>query len=264
MGLLANTYIFYADVYFIQNFIIKSAVLMLIVFSFKRIHHASILRIIAIAVGGTIFEIVGLILIPNYTIFLVLVNFFEIPIMMLCLVIKQIKVIVKSSLLGYLYVILINGTLEALGNILGGIGHFISLLLFSCIIVIVGTFYVLYQKKIKKGIYSVKIEQEGTKLCVLAYYDSGNCLKDPYTGKGVHIISNKLTGQMLLREDNKVCIPYKSLGNEAGLLDVFYIEKIEIYSETEKIELHKIPLGIAKEDLFKGKQYEMILNEEIW
>lgn len=264
MGLLVNTYIFYADVYFIQNFIIKMTVLTVVVFSLKNTHQVSIRRIVVTAIGGNIFEIVGLMIIPNYTIFLLIVNLIEIPVMMLWLFGKRSTTIIKSSFLGYFFVILINGTLEALGNIFGGKGHFVSLLILSCIIVVLGILYFLNQKKIQKGIYEVELEHNGTKLKNYAYYDSGNCLKDPYTGKGVHIISEVLFNRLALKPETRVCVPYQALGNTEGILDVYYIENLRVHGEKDTIELQKIPLGVTKDELFKGRAYEMILNEEIW
>lgn len=264
MGLLVNTYIFYADIYFIQNFIIKLAIAFLVTKFTKQYEMISLLRINLICFLATVSEIVFLVVFSNYTMFGLFVYLIEIPTMMVFLIQKKTKQRRKGYLCGCVFTILINGTLEALVNLFGETAHYLGLLVLSCFIVILGTLHMLRQKNVQKGIVAVELFHGGTICRVHAYYDSGNCLKDPYTGKGVHIASEQVLSKLVQVEDKKVCIPYQSLGNETGLLDVYYIEKLQVHSEKGIIELQKIPLGVTNENLFEGKQYEMILNEDIW
>ena len=114
-----------------------------------------------------------------------------------------------------------------------------------------------------KGIYPVDIHCKHIIWSTKGYYDTGNTLKDPYTGRGVHIISRSLFNRLHLSEVGKVCIPYQALGNQQGLIDVYYVEALKIHKNGEKVECPKVPLGVADDSLFAGKVYEMILNEEV-
>ena len=128
----------------------------------------------------------------------------------------------------------------------------------------------------KKGIFQVELICLDKKVQVKGFYDSGNRLKDPYTGKGVHIVSEQLIRKFKIQEIRtqnmetnpeeikRVYIPYQSLGNEAGLLEVYYIDELVIDGEKERIYIHNCPLGVTKDNLFEGKEYEIILNEEVF
>lgn len=85
MNVLCDTYIFYADVYFIQNFLIKIAVIYLSLYWNKLYFTISTIKgvgKIVLAAGiGTMIEIIGLLSGNSYDLFLILVHLLEIPFM---------------------------------------------------------------------------------------------------------------------------------------------------------------------------------------
>lgn len=267
MNLLSGTYIFYADVYFIQNFIIKVAVIYLSLYCNKLHFVVSTLygvgRIALVAGIGTIIEIAGLLLGNSYNLFLVLVHILEIPLMIWFLLRKEKKNIWKIIVSGYFFVMLINAVLEILWNWFGKIGNYVFFLCISCGSVYIGIRIFQNYNKMQKGIFPVEILQEGKSFFIYGLYDSGNRLVDPYTQKGVHIISEKIVMQMSLHHQKEVYIPYHALGNEQGLIRVYYLEYIRIQKEQNLIEYEKVPVGVAEESLFQNKRYQMILNEEV-
>ena len=129
-------YIFYADVYFIQNFMMKAAVLYLIAYCSKRDEVIStirgVLRIVVVASLATVFEICGLLLLNSYSLLLLFVNVIEIPCMLIGIMGKKKKQIIRLVVLGYFFTIIINGVLEALWNQFGEHGSYIFYLGFSC------------------------------------------------------------------------------------------------------------------------------------
>lgn len=118
-------------------------------------------------------------------------------------------------------------------------------------------------KQMKKGIFRVEILHQGRQIPTYGLYDTGNCLKDPYTGRGVYIISEKLLAQFSIESQKEVYIPYQSLGNASGLIQVYYLEYIRIQKEDKFLEKDMVPVGVAGEELFQNKTYQMILNEEV-
>lgn len=230
----------------------------------KKYLHIPIARIISIAALGTFFEIIGLLYIDSYSFFLIVVHLLEIPCMLFFLQGKDRKQLRKGIILGYLFTMMINSLLEVFWNAFGEKGHYLILLLLSCAVVVFGTIHYLQRKKYTKGVYSVELVHGEISVMVKAFYDSGNRLQDPYTKKGVHIISEKVLKELSLVEENKVYIPYTSLGNSNGVMEVYYIDFLHIYGPKNTIEQQKIPIGAATEDLFLNKSYEMILNEEVF
>lgn len=261
--MLANTYIFYADVYFVQNFIIKAGILWLTIKIMKVPLTKPVIRSVGIAGIGTVLEIAGLFFIPDYGLMVLLNHVILIPAMMLALYWKKWEMFRKGILWGYFFALVMNGVVELYWILFGSGWLYPLLVLGACVSVIVISCYLLKRWRMSKGVYPINIHCKHIIWNTRAYYDSGNCLKDPYTGKGVHIISEALVRRLHLGDEGKVCIPYKSMGNPNGLMDVYYVEGLEIYKDTEWMKLDKVPIGVAEPSLFAGKCYEVILNEEV-
>ena len=259
-------YIFYADVYFVQNFMIKATVLYLSFYCNRKgafvDHMKGVWRISLVSLIGTFVEIVGLMCFGSYNLFQLFVHVVEIPLMFIGVIRKERVSLYKYILTGYFFTILINSVLEALWNQFGEKGGYIFCLLFSCGVVIVGARIWFNYKKMQKGIFTVELVHEGIIEPIKGFYDSGNKLKDVYTKKGVHIVSKELLERMKI--GTPVFVPYQSLGNESGMLEVYYIDELIIGAEKERIHIANCPLGVTKDNLFKGKNYQIILNEEVF
>jgi len=229
-------------------------------------------KICLVSFLGTIFEIAGLMLVNSYNLFLILVHIFEIPLMFIGIVGKEKRHLIKLIITGYFFTMLINGVLEALWNQFGERGSYIFYLLFSCGAVIVGVRIWNNYTRMQKGIFQVELLYKGNQVQTQAFYDSGNRLMDPYTKKGVHIVSEKLIKKLGMKsvmsdgteEKQTVFIPYKSLGNEADLLEVYYIDELIVEAEKQRKRIEYCPLGVTKDNLFEGKNYEIILSEEVF
>ena len=148
-------------------------------------------------------------------------------------------------------------------NLFGTYGWYFLLISIASGIVSIGLRIWQNYHQMKKGIFSVEITHQGTCIHTNGFYDTGNCLKDPYTRKGVHIISEKLLSQFSMEHQKEVYIPYQALGKEEGLVKVYYLDSIKIQRDYEVLETEMVPVGIAEEKLFENKEYQIILNEEI-
>ena len=266
-------YIFYADIYFIQNFMMKVAALYLSLYCNKKtaetVRVRSLLKICIASLVGTIIEIVGLILSTSYTIFVICVHLFEIPFMTRLILGKEKKGQIRVIVSGYFFTILINGILEVLWNQFGEVGGYICFVLFSCGVVIVGVRIWRNYTKMQKGIFQVQLRHQGKQIQTSGFYDSGNRLRDPYTKKGVHIVSGQILFMLITTSDKEIIekpvyIPYQSLGNENGMLEVYYIDELIIEGEKGRSIIENYPVGVTKDNLFEGKNYEIILNEEVF
>lgn len=268
MYVLSGTYIFYADVYFIQNFIIKIAVIYLVLYCNKFLFFTTSLKGIGkilFASGlGTVMEIAGLVLGNSYHLFMILVHVLEIPFMMRIVLGKKRKQIWKVIVTGYLFIVLINGVVEWLWNYFGDSASLVLLLILACGITIIAVRVWQNYSKMQKGIFQVELLHKDRYISTYGFYDSGNRLKDPYTEKGVHIVSELLIKSLGLEMNNPVLVPYQALGNETGMIEVYYVDELVIEGENERIHLEKSPLGVTKDNLFKERKYEIILNEEVF
>ena len=220
-------------------------------------------KICIASASGTVVEIVGLLLGVSYNLFIIGVHIFEVPLMVWFVLRKNRRNMMRVIVTGYFFTMLINAILEALWNQFGESGSYLFYLLFACGAVIVGTRMYRNHARIQKGIFQVELVQTGKRQRIKGLYDSGNRLIDPYTGKGVHIVSRRVW-EACKKEIEPVYVPYQALGNESGMLEVYYIDELIVEGKTERSIIHNCPVGVTKDNLFEGKEYEIILNEEVF
>lgn len=268
MSILGDTYIFYADIYFLQNFMMKLVVIYLSLYCNKFHRLVSTLngmgKMICAAFLGTAAEVLGLLLGNSYYVFLLLIHILEIPFMMRLVFGKEYKQMMRTVVSGYFFVMVVNAVVEILWNWFGESGSFVFGIGVAGGMVYVGVRIWKNYTKIQKSIFPIEIIHAGKCVAAYGFYDSGNQLTDPYTGKGVHIISEKLFGQLQMETQKEVYIPYQSLGNEKGLIRVYYVGCIKVQKEQHFIEKTEVPVGVTEDTLFQSKGYQMILNAEIW
>lgn len=226
---------------------------------------------------GTLIEIIGLLLGCSYSVFVIIGHFLQVPLMTSFVLGKDRRKMLQIVIAGYFFTILINGILEALWNQFGEHGGYLFYLLFSSSAVLVGVRMWKNYIKMQKGIVQVQLSHQGSQIQIKGFYDSGNLLRDPYTGKGVHIILEQRVRELGIVRMEKVMdeleetqnslsvrIPYHALGNQAGLIEVYYIDEMIVEGEKGRIIIQNCPVGVTKDNLFEGKKYEMILNEEVF
>lgn len=213
---------------------------------------------------GTIIEIIGLLFGSTYDVFVILSHFLQVPLMTSFVLGKERRKILQVMVAGYFFTMIINAILEALWNQFGELGSFLFYLLFACGVVIVGVRLWKNHQKTQKGIFQVELLHQGKKIRIHGFYDSGNRLKDPYSGKGVHIISKEVMRRLELYGEQAVLVPYHALGNEEGILEVYYVDELIVEGERNSIRLQNCPVGVTKDNLFQKKNYEIILNEEVF
>ena len=275
---LTATYVFYADVYFVQNLLLKVTVLYLALYVNKQNLRVNPIKICMAGIFGTLLEILGLMWSQNFSAFIGLIHLLEIPSLIFFLLAenrdgsgKRIlkrgcdwRVWIQVSISALFFIIVVNGVIEIVYNRFGEVGHFIELVVLSCLIVAVGSKQFLQYRKIQKGIYPITLIHNGKKVGCLGFYDSGNTLKDPYTGAGVHIISKDIKEKLQISEEKVLLIPYTSLGNENDLMMIYYLDTMIIYGRNQRVGQARVAVGVGDEGLFREKSYELILNEGIW
>ncbi len=121
------------------------------------------------------------------------------------------------------------------------------------------------RKRRGSHIYPAKLTVNGRSFCVQAYWDSGNQLFDPYTGKSVHILSDEKLYGIIKKEDMLFrYVPFSSLGEENGLIKVINVDELLIFDESEVVRLESAAVGVANGVLFAEKEYELILHASVF
>lgn len=104
------------------------------------------------------------------------------------------------------------------------------------------------------------ILHQGKKLEGKFFLDSGNGLMEIISGKPVLLADEKwLFG--CFEKETLMCRPvvYQSVGKQKGILFAYCLDKLVIYGETKTYTYEKVWIGVCKEELFKNKEYQVIL-----
>ncbi len=124
--------------------------------------------------------------------------------------------------------------------------------------------YFMEKKSFLQQIFPVEILHRNQRVAVMAYWDSGNLLTDPYNGKPVNILSKKVASQIFCSKEDAVrYVPYRSLGRSDGLLEVYSAEGMNILQGKKRVEIKPVVFGVAEEGLLEGKEYDVILHTSV-
>lgn len=116
------------------------------------------------------------------------------------------------------------------------------------------------QRKAEKTAGIVELEVEGKVCRMTAYVDSGNCLRDPISGKPVLLIDRDGEKKLPFRRETYphrfASIPYRAVGTESGSLEGIRLDRA-VYQERE---IFGAVLAYY-EGSFDG--FEVLLNREM-
>ena len=126
-----------------------------------------------------------------------------------------------------------------------------------------GCFYARRKGKSQNHIYEVELMIHGRRITIRACHDTGNFLRDPFTGKPVNVVDLKILQEMDIQSENLRYIPFHTVGQEHGLMQVMTIEKMVIRQGTKEVEKIQPVIGLAEQNVFLKQDIQMILHSEM-
>lgn len=167
---------------------------------------------------------------------------------------------IKNTIYMYFLSIFLAGSIYLINtNYLPQINSYIlNVIILIIISPIITYIYIKSINKIKinySNYYQIDIYlKDKPKITITAYLDTGNKLKDPYTGKPIILVSKKI----ITKETGKtILVPYNTIDNHS-LLKCFSPEKIYIHKVGER---KKVLIGIIDEVGIEGA--DCILNQKL-
>lgn len=121
------------------------------------------------------------------------------------------------------------------------------------------------QKKRRKNRYTAELYFGEQRVLVDGFIDTGNRLKEPLTGKIVHILQEDVAASLMSAENKPMSflVPYHAVGTEAGLLTAIRIDRMELVAEDESRTVIMRPLfGLYQGKLSSNDEYQLILHAE--
>lgn len=121
--------------------------------------------------------------------------------------------------------------------------------------------YFMQRKDFHNHVIDAQLKKGEKSLFVRAYWDSGNQLRDPYTGQGICILSQTKAGEFFdEKKDLFRLVPYHSLGVGEGMLRVTDVEELVLFDGKRILHLPNAAVGVANAGLLEGKEYDVILH----
>ena len=257
-------YVFYPDVFFFHNMILIGIIS---VFSFQLMKIPIKENLKEIVVGsllGSMLETILLLLSGNYFTFTIFSQACIVPVI-LWIQLRKHHTVSKRQLVivSYSIVFLFIGVTNVMELLL----DFDMTTQFGVLVIILIVEGILLElkkvMKLQKSLYQVMIANDGNQIMETALYDSGNCLRNPWKKRPVHIVSEQLL-QKLKLIDPVLMVPYRSLGNEEGLLEVYEAEGLTVWSRDGEKRFTNVLLGRAEDSLLRNRRYQIILHESVF
>lgn len=193
--------------------------------------------------------------------------------------IKERNTLIRGVLVLYLTAFILGGIWEmilshiaATGLLLGIISYLTLRLILNC--------YQKYKMK-TEYLYDVTIYINGKSKHVLGFCDTGNQLKQPFTGKPVSIIDFDSISEILeddmkqqllkmyqfqngeITTDKISYIPYHSIGEKNGLLPGLKLDYMSVQRQSFTQVIGSAIVAVTKESVSAKGEYQMILNPSI-
>lgn len=112
------------------------------------------------------------------------------------------------------------------------------------------------QEQWSKTVLQGNVRHHGSTYCIWVLFDTGNHLTNPFNGERVNIVSETFAGKMHLSEGQlPVYIPYHSIGG-SGVLPAYRIEELEVQGRETQYNV----LAAVSEQLCADSKIQMILN----
>lgn len=253
-------YVFYVDVFLMQNFLMD---LLALAGANLLLRRRRKFRYLFAAAGACAVAGLLLLLLVRQTALYVLLSHFVLNTGMVFVSFGRCgrKEFLENWAVTYFVVVLLGGTMEWLAenHLLSGAGLLFGMAGIFSVYAILR--YLMYRRSFGNQIQQVRIKKRGHSLELKAYRDSGNQLRDPYTGQGICILSREKAGKLLNRKQDRFrLVPYASLGESAGLLWVTDVDELTLLDGNRTACAAHVAVGIADAALFEHREYDVILH----
>ncbi|MCM1258363.1 MAG: sigma-E processing peptidase SpoIIGA [Roseburia sp.] len=254
-------YEFYADVFFLTNFYLD----FLAVYGVSEILGKK-KRICRYLFGSAISSLLGCVLflsLNQYDLYLLSIHFIVNPaITVFCFFPANKKSYVHGYLLMYFVLLMLGGSMQWLyGTVTGGRYYELCLLL-TGVPVMLFTYIIRRKRENVQIHYEAWVCHKGREVKVCALLDTGNRLVDPYTKEPVHILSESIKERLGIEIPGRL-VPFQSLGESGGLIEVFTIEKLRVCHREEDFVVSPAVVAAGEDILFLNKRYQMILHSSM-
>ncbi|MGN0341452.1 MAG: sigma-E processing peptidase SpoIIGA [Roseburia sp.] len=259
---MAPIYALYIDTFFFNNCAMDFLALWLVDVLLNR--SAKKIRLLGWAALGSILSLAIFLWMKSYLLYQVCIHLLLNPVMVLGAFGRKKKYDwLQNYLVSYGAIMLCGGIMQWLNQTLFAGAHLYLSMAFTWGIALCLAKFYRRKKQVQKFLFPVVLKNQGWSAEICAYYDTGNMLRDPYTGQWVSILDETVLPPGMLEKLSVRLVPFSSVGDASGIMRVFTIEELTIRCGKEEQRIHPAVVGIAEAKLFEQKEYRMILNRHL-
>lgn len=221
-----------------------------------------ILRIFLTALSGSLLELLLLIGLKNYVLYLVVSHFAVLPLMVFAAFGRcGGRLFLKNSAVCYGAAVLLGGCTEAAENTWGI--HQTPLLagllgVLGCISLF---HFVRRERRLGGQLYPVELGHNGRTVLCTGLFDTGNLLREPAAERPVSIVSPDILKKLAPQEEDRCgVVLYRTLGKSDGALEIYRIGRLSVKRNGEWQHTAPAVIAAAPAGLLRGKRYGVILN----
>jgi len=255
-------YEWYIDVFFLNNFLMDAAALILTAVCFNR--YVSKVRVLLVSAAASSASIVLLLVLPAWLCYVLTVHIVVNPLMTLLVFSPKCWKDFLSQLLSvYLFLLVAGGVQESLR--LQMKLNSAGIILFSGILVM--TLFVLWQvrRRVAGWVCAVDLWLGGQRIPVKAYCDSGNLLRHPETGQPVSIVEREvLPDGWLYHPEAADKIACRTIASEDAGVEIITLDKMDVYLKGTIREVLAPRIGLHSGKLMEDVDVQMLLNVAVF
>lgn len=251
-------YEWYADVFFVINFLMDSAGLLAAgICCNRKIRFA---KLVFVCAATVVISMILLVVIPFYLIYCLIIHIVLNPLMtVLVFQPKGWGDFFRMLLMVYLVLFVVGGVQESL-RLQTGMDSYGQILFCG---IITSVLFVVWQirQKVIQYVCAVDLWFEGQRISVAAYCDSGNLLRDPDCGNAVSILDgNVLPCEWKDKLMQKKKIPYHTVNGMETYIDVITLDKMDIYLKGTVKQIQTPEIGLLAEKIMRKPEVQMLLH----
>ncbi len=256
----------YVDIYFIENVMMDALLLILVALLLKE--KIRWWRLVTASLAGGAGAVLILVSGIRFGVIYVLsVLFLDATMVLICIYHPKNRMPFRRPVLGVIY---LHGMMSAYGKLMECVirlagAHSAQTIVTVVLTGIVAILVVYRNAADSRHIYDVTLSENGEDIVIRALFDTGNLLCDPVSGKPVSVMEETAEiRQWMTKYPQKYrVIPYRSVGNEHGILEGIVVERMMIQREEGEIVKREAVVALYKGKLSRDGTFQMILNHKL-
>lgn len=113
----------------------------------------------------------------------------------------------------------------------------------------------------RKDLCTVTLKYGEREEKVTGLIDTGNRLREPVSGRPVHVATEALCRQLCPVVKGVVYVPYQSVGTQNGILPAVFIDRMEVEQEGRRYSVEKPLVAITKQPLSPSGEYQILIQK---